>query len=57
MDDRFETGDQDFEIEEVELSEYTGEIAEDIDISDATEVQSLGSMNDYDLLKDKTQKL
>jgi hypothetical protein len=42
---------------EVEMSEYTGEMDDGDDVSDATEVESLGSMNNYNILKEKTQKL
>ena len=46
-----------FLFQEVEMSDFTGDFEEGDMVSDATELESLGSMNDYDLLKDKTQKL
>lgn len=39
------------------MSDFTGDLDEGDDVSDATEVESLGSMNNYDVLKDKTHKL
>ena len=39
------------------MSDFTGEFDDGDMVSDATEVESLGSMSNYDVLKDKTQKL
>jgi len=45
-----------FEIDEVELSESDGNFVME-EISDVTETESLGTMDDFEKLKDKTRKL